>query len=274
MSKEQIKYGVGRNSVSDEALEEYLITHTGIKSKYVKTIQELVREGLLDMTVVHAIFATSMEKDKQQQLFRRHVNKIQNLKAGKDYDGIDITYDMEDLSKVKFWDRLKRSEVNLKEKSEIHRNAVIAKQEKLGKMQGEYEPFKTKTEKVLRGLKLKPLRIWLKGKLLKTKPGKKMLSRKIKQIPENTEAHIIAKEYNKMAYDKDGNKVTIEDAFNAFRERVNASRKLDKNNKNRLSEDQEIGVYQLIEKHTDPVAQKPKEDCEEDSDRSDEEIEI
>ena len=255
VSKEHVKYGVKINSVNDESLKEYLITYIGIKSEHVKTIQELVREGLLDMTVVHAIFATSMEKDKKQQLFRRHVNKIQNLKAGKDYDGIDITYDMEDLSKVKFWDRFRRKEVNLDEKTEIYKKAVIAKKCKIGQIEGKYEPL-GKIRKLFNRIR---------------KSNKQLPTPETIEQEFLAEPHMIAKEYNKIAYDKDGNKVTQENALNGFRERVRTSRNLDENDENRLSEDQEIGVYQLIKNHTDSVEQKSEESHEENSDHSDHE---
>ena len=168
-------------------------------------------------------------------------------KEGKKFDGIDITYDLGSLSEVSFWDRVFRREINLDQKLQMCKNAVNAKRWELGEIKGEYSPLKAKAERFF-------CKIFGREKV--ALPAK---------FHNKVDAEIIATEYNAMAYDGDGNKLTTEKVRKAFKERIQLNRELVETSENKLSVEQRKGLRDLVKEHTDSISEQ--EEVETDDER-------
>lgn len=239
VSKEDIKYGVSLNSFSDKDLEEYLRTEIDIRSDNCRRgVIDLVREGFLDMTIVHSIYATDLSKDQKKQLLQEHINKIQNSKASRNYEGIDVEYDLKDLSKASIWERLRRKEINRKEKAILGEKIFKTERYGIAKATGEYkESWKEKILGIFRRKKAFP-------------------------IPNRKDMETVAYEYNQMAYDEEGNKVTKKELEDKFKQRLKANKEIVRNNpfdSDKLTKGQKEEIKDLIAEHTDPTTTENEE---------------
>lgn len=236
VSKKDIKNGLKVSAYNDRKLKRYIRNELGLPKELRKNFMQLVRDGYLDMTVVYAIYSTDLEENQKKEIIGRQITKIHRFREGQKYQGneIDIKYDMDDLSKASLWDRIRRKEVNEKQKIQLCKNAARAERWGLGEVQGQYNP---------------PART-LKEKFFAWRNKNKM---KALPMRDKNALHEIALEYNKMAYDKDGNKRTkreVKSKYNEFKDRVKIDDK-------KLSVEQQQAwreLRQLVNAHTSPVS--------------------
>ena len=244
VSKKNIKRGLKANSFDDKTLEEYLKWEIGLKPEIREIISNFKKEGYIDMTVVQAIFSTDLNKDQQIEILYRHLNEIHYSEIHQKHEkGINITYDMDDLSKTSIWDRIRRKEVNNKEKAKISENAINAKIWGLGIIKGKYQPAM---------------------RTPKTRLGKfinRMVHKNLKSFPTeltNKEAETVATQYNEIAYDEKGNKVETKDLQKAWREKQRIN--IIKNKQNKLSPKEVREIGDLVKSQVNASKKVPEEE--------------
>lgn len=239
VSARDIKYGLSLNSVEDKELKDYLKKEIKIKDGRLGQVTDWIKEGVFDMTLIHAVYASDMPKDEKSEILNRYAYKILDAKNNvKDKTKLHVVYDMKELSKTSFFGRLFRQEVNTDEKIEIYNNAIKAERYGIGKIRGEYET--SKLEKFF-------------NKITRREETAKFPIYKAEDVYE------VASEYNKMGYDKDGNKLTKKEVNKTFKERLKADSGLEEDDKNKLSDEQKMELKDLVKAHKNPKQPKPKE---------------
>ncbi len=232
-----MKHAVTINSFSDKELEEYIKTNPDIGCKNESTMEgfkDMVGKGFVDMTVIHSILSTDMSSDKKQEVIRRYVAKAVYANEGKKYDEkMDLEYNMEDLSKGSFLNRILKMEVNAKEKMKICRSAMLAKRRGIAEIRGEYSP---KLSERISG--------WITRK-------KNMGIKGLFPVRNVDKAHALALEYDNMAYDDDGNKVTKKQLEKAFKDRLKDNKEMEKGDENKLSFRQKRKLKSMVKDYTD-----------------------
>lgn len=231
-----IKYGLGLNSLEDKELKDYLKNEIRIKEKNLDFMKDLVREGVVDMTIIHAIYSTDMSRNKKSVALNDYIAKVQYAKANvKDETKFHVIYDMQDLSKAGFFGRLFKQEVNTDEKLEIYNNAIKSEKHGLGRIRGEYKP--SRLERFFN-------KITGKDETVKF------------PIYKAEDVYEVASMYNEMGYDKDGNKLEAKDVKKSFKKRLRADRKLEEDDKNKMSYEQKMELKDLVKAHKSPIQQE------------------
>ena len=77
------------------------------------------------------------------------------------------------------------------------------------------------------------------------------------------EAHALALEYNNMAYDEDGNKVTKKQLEKVFKDRLKFNKEMEKGDENKLSFGQKRILRKMVKDYTDEEPETRDEEDEE-----------
>lgn len=162
-SRESIIEGIDLKFATDEELLEYIETKIKIADISSTAFKTACKQGLIDTTVVNAIYSTDMKENDKRLALKKYITTVIAAKNGelpKEKNKATIIYDMKELSKVNFIDRLlgKEAEMNEHDKVIMVDTARYAERWGIAKIEGNYKySLKAKLLNFIKGTKLPKL---------------------------------------------------------------------------------------------------------------------
>ena len=142
VSKKDIKKGINfeLSDIQKKCLQSYILVNS--KEEIFNDLAEMFANDEVDGLVVHAIMcAKDMDDDVKLELLEKYAKDLKDLDENNIKNNTcNVTYDLDDLSRTNIISRLFGREVNGYEKDEINDRAVMAAEEGIGKVKGEYKP--------------------------------------------------------------------------------------------------------------------------------------
>ena len=139
--KEGINVDISNEKEVNKFLEEnvfnYIVPDT---ERVLLQIKTMIKDGILDTTVLKAINSTKMSDKEKQEVFMKYANGANRACHGKEPKSVEITYDMKKLSKTRFFRRfIKAGEgcLDEQEKAKILGRALKSERFGIGKIKGE-----------------------------------------------------------------------------------------------------------------------------------------
>ena len=121
----------------EENVFNYIVPDT---ERVLLQIKTMIKDGILDTTVLKAINSTKMSDKEKQEVFMKYANGANRACHGKEPKSVEITYDMKKLSKTRFFRRfIKAGEgcLDEQEKAKILGRALKSERFGIGKIKGE-----------------------------------------------------------------------------------------------------------------------------------------
>ena len=134
--KEVVKEGA---NLTDLQLKN-ILQKTGFELDTIKDLTPLIKEGLIDSTVVNVIFNAKLENAKKEDIMKRYIKDCYESVMNNQKTEGKVHYDRENLSKTSLIDSILRREVTQSEKMSILARAEKAARYGIGKLEGEYKP--------------------------------------------------------------------------------------------------------------------------------------
>lgn len=147
VSKKAIREGLRLNNQDEKEIKKYLTKILEkMDEKSLDSLVQEVKEGSVDLTVLNSIFAIDAPLEERDEICKRYINSVNGAKEGKENQNpIEVTYDMNDVSKANLWNRIFRREIDANDKQKMFQQAVKAERYGVGKIEGEYEPSRVES---------------------------------------------------------------------------------------------------------------------------------
>ncbi len=139
------QYYVGKKAIKEGINLTYaevdkLLEQTGFKKEDIAQLNDLIKEGKIDSTVVNVIYNSKLENDQKQEVMGRYIKDCYESVMNNQKTEGKVHYDRENLSKTSLIDSILRREVTQSEKMSILARAEKAARYGIGKLEGEYKP--------------------------------------------------------------------------------------------------------------------------------------
>lgn len=134
--KEVVKEGA---NLTDLQLKN-ILQKTGFELDTIKDLTPLIKEGLIDSTVVNVIFNAKLENAKKEDIMKRYIKDCYETTTNNKKAEGKIYYDRQDLSKTSIIQSILRKEITQDEKLKILGNAEKAARYGIGRLEGDYKP--------------------------------------------------------------------------------------------------------------------------------------
>ena len=162
VSRKAIKDGVNIRALTDEEFIEYATTNMKISRGGAKLIKEYCEKGLFDTVAINAILSTKLSGEEKENIFKKYLTTVRAAEKSQHIDTKDkikIIYNLDDLSKVSFMDRLTgKTEINESDKVSIIEMARKSQRWGMAKIKGEYKfSWKARILNIIKGIELPKL---------------------------------------------------------------------------------------------------------------------
>ena len=139
------QYFVGKKSIKEGINLTYaevgkILEKTGFKKDDIVKLNDLIKEGTIDSTVVNVIYNSKLEEDQKQDVMGRYIKDCYESAVNSQKTEGKVHYDRENLSKTSLIDSILRREITQDEKMNILGRAERAARYGIGKLEGEYKP--------------------------------------------------------------------------------------------------------------------------------------
>ena len=134
--KEVVKEGA---NLTDLQLKN-ILQKTGFELDTIKDLTPLIKEGLIDSTVVNVIFNAKLENAKKEDIMKRYIKDCYETATNNKKAEGKIYYDRQDLSKTSIIQSILRKEITQDEKLKILGKAEKAARYGIGRLEGDYKP--------------------------------------------------------------------------------------------------------------------------------------
>ena len=139
------QYFVGKKSIKEGINLTYaevgkILEKTGFKKDDIVKLNDLIKEGTIDSTVVNVIYNSRLEDDQKQDIMGRYIKDCYESVVNSQKTEGKVYYDRENLSKTSIIDSILKREVTQEEKMNILERAEKAARYGIGRLEGEYKP--------------------------------------------------------------------------------------------------------------------------------------
>ena len=139
------QYYVNKKSIKEGINLTYaevgkILEKTGFDKEDILKLNDLIKEGTIDSTVVNVIYNSRLEDDQKQDIMGRYIKDCYESVVNSQKTEGKVYYDRENLSKTSIIDSILKREVTQEEKMNILERAEKAARYGIGRLEGEYKP--------------------------------------------------------------------------------------------------------------------------------------